>query len=145
MTSLGFVIVVQLGFLAVWVAAGGQPSNSAANVLVCVGAFAMGVQSATVLSLGVTGVVTTAVTATVVVLMGYLAARPQSATERWRLAGVLVSLFAGAAAGALLLKHARAYAPVLPVVVTTLALVMAALALQKRGAADDRGADELAS
>lgn len=137
--ALGVVVIAQAGFLAIWVATDGWPSNGVADVLAGLWALAMGMQTAAVFSLGVTGVFTTAATATVVVLMGDVAAWPKSATERRRLAGVLVALFAGAAAGGLLLKHARAYAPVLPLVGATLALAIAALALRKRGAADDRG------
>jgi hypothetical protein len=34
MTALGIVVIAQAGFLAVWVAAGGWPSNGIANILV---------------------------------------------------------------------------------------------------------------
>ena len=52
--------------------AGGQPSSGVVGVLIGLSALAMGIQSGTVLSLGVTGVFTTA--ATVVVLMSDVAA-----------------------------------------------------------------------
>jgi uncharacterized membrane protein YoaK (UPF0700 family) len=130
--ALGIVVIAQAGFLAIWVAAGGWPSNGVADILVGIWALGMGVQSAAGLSFGVTGVFTTAATGTLVVLMDNLAAWRYPATERLRLASVLISLFAGAAAGGLLLKHARAYAPVLPIIGSSLALAIAALALRKR-------------
>jgi hypothetical protein len=71
--------------------------------------------------------------------MDNLAAWRYPATERRRLAGVLVSLFSGAVAGGLFLKYARAYAPALPLIGSTLALIIAAIALRKRGAEDDQG------
>jgi uncharacterized membrane protein YoaK (UPF0700 family) len=138
-TALGIVVIAQAGFLAVWAPAGGWPSNGVAYVLVGIWALGMGVQSAAALSFGVTGVFTTAATGTVVVLMDNLAAWRSPATERRRLAGVLVSLFSGAVAGGLFLKYARAYAPVLPLIGSTLALIIAAIALRKRGAEDDQG------
>jgi hypothetical protein len=53
------------------------------------------------------------------------------AAERARLAGVLVALFGGATAGGLLLVHARAYAPVLPLVATALVVATASIALER--------------
>jgi|RhiMetdeSRZDD1v2_1073273.scaffolds.fasta_scaffold84206_2 uncharacterized membrane protein YoaK (UPF0700 family) len=89
------------------------------------------VQSAAGLSFGVTGVFTTATTGTLVVLMDSVAAWSRPATERRRLAAVLVSLFSGAVAGGLLLQYARAYAPVLPLIGAILALAIAARELRK--------------
>jgi uncharacterized membrane protein YoaK (UPF0700 family) len=137
--ALGIVVIAQAGFLAVWVAAGGWPSNGVADILVGIWALGMGVQSAAVLSFGVTGVFTTAATGTVVILMDKVAAWPHPATERRRLVGVLVSLFSGAAAGGLLLQYARAYAPVLPLIGAIFSLAIAAYEMRKRGAEDDQG------
>jgi len=134
-TALGIVVIAQAAFLTFWVAAGGWPSNGVAYILVGIWAFGMGVQSAAALSFGVTGVFTTAVTGTVVVLMDSVAAWPRPATERRRLAGVLVSLFSGAVVGGLLLKYARAYAPVLPIIGAIFSLAIAAHELRKRGEA----------
>ena len=69
------------------------------------------------------------------VLMDKVAAWPQAAKERRELVGVLVSLFSGAAAGGLLLKYARAYAPVLPLIGGIFSLAIAAHELRKRGEA----------
>jgi uncharacterized membrane protein YoaK (UPF0700 family) len=131
-TALGIVAIAQAGFLAVWALAGGRPSNGAAYILVGIWALGMGVQSAAALSFGVTGVFTTAATGTVVVLMDSLAVRRGATPEKRRLAGVLVSLFSGAIAGGLLLKYARAYAPVLPLIGAILAFTIVARELRKR-------------
>jgi uncharacterized membrane protein YoaK (UPF0700 family) len=124
--ALGIVVIAQSWFLAVWATAGGWPSNGVVHVLVGIWALGMGVQSAAALSFGVTGVFTTAVTGTVVLLMDNLAAWRYPATERRRLAGVLFSLFSGAVAGGLLLRYARSYAPVLPLIGVILTLAIAA-------------------
>jgi uncharacterized membrane protein YoaK (UPF0700 family) len=136
--ALWIVMITQLGFLAIWARTGGWPSNGVADILVGMWALGMGAQSAAVLSFGVTGVFTTAVTGTLVILMDNLAARRQPAIERGRLAGVLVSLFFGAVVGGLLLKYARVYAPVLPLIGAIVALAIAARGLRTRGEARDR-------
>ena len=87
----------------------------------------MGLQSGAVLSLAVTGVFTTAATATVMFLMRDLAEGGGSGSERSRFAGVLVALCAGAAAGGLLLVHARPFAPALPLLATALVVAGAVL------------------
>jgi len=133
--ALGIVVIAQACFLAVWAAAGGWPENGVADILVGIGGLGMGAQSAAALSFGVTGIFTTAATGTVVVLMDKVAAWPQAAKERRELVGVLVSLFSGAAAGGLLLKYARAYAPVLPLIGAIFSLAIVAHELRKRGEA----------
>jgi hypothetical protein len=55
---------------------------------------------------------------------------------------VLVSLFVGATAGGLLLVHALIYAPVLPFVITVMAVATAAIAWQEREAPDHRAPQE---
>ena len=89
--ALGVEAVMQACFLTLWVADGGLSSSGIVGVLIGLSAFAMGIQSGTVLSLGATGEFTTAATATVVVLMSDVAAWSRSALERRRLAAVLVS------------------------------------------------------
>jgi uncharacterized membrane protein YoaK (UPF0700 family) len=96
-------------------------------------AMAMGIQSGAIAALAVKGVFTTAATATVIFVMRDLALGSRSATaERARLAGVLIALFVGAAAGGLLLVHARPYAPVLPLLATALVISTASFALTGR-------------
>jgi uncharacterized membrane protein YoaK (UPF0700 family) len=133
--ALGIVVIAQAGCLTVWVATGGWPSNGVADILVAIWSLAMGAQSAAVASFGIGGVYTTAATGTIIFLMDW----PRLATDRRRLVGVLISLFFGAAAGGLLLKYARVYAPVLPLIGGVLALAIAAITLRKRGAVRDRG------
>ena len=128
--ALGLAAIVQAGFLGVWMASAGQPSSAIANVLIGLSSLAMGIQTAAVRSLGVQGVFTTAATFTLVAFAGdFTGSRPQA--EAPRLAGVLVGLVAGAAAGGLLLAHAPSYAAGLPLAITILVVATAALALQK--------------
>jgi uncharacterized membrane protein YoaK (UPF0700 family) len=136
--ALGVSLVAHAVFLAVWFASGGQPSNNVAHVLLGLWGFAMGMQSAAVRRLHVDGVFTTAATATIIFLVGDLANWSATVAERRRLAGVLVSLFTGATAGGLLLVKAHIYAPVLPFVITLVAVATAAGVLRERDAADER-------
>lgn len=125
-------MILQAVFLAVWTATSGRPGTGSSDTLTAVMALGMGLQSGAVMALAVQGVFTTAATATVMFLMRDLAKLPDaSGEERARLAGVLVALLAGAIAGGLLLVHARAYAPVLPLVATALVVATASLALDR--------------
>jgi uncharacterized membrane protein YoaK (UPF0700 family) len=128
--ALGVSALAQAAFLGGWMATSGQPSTVAGDLLTGLSAFAMGVQSAAVMSLGVTGVFTTAATATLIYLMSDVADWSPSTIEKERLIGVLVSLFAGVAAGAWLFMHARVYVPVLPLIVTVVVIVGAPIALK---------------
>jgi hypothetical protein len=83
----------------------------------------MGMQSAAVKWLKVEGVFTTVASATVILLMENITAGPMTGSQGWRLAGVVVSLFAGATATVLV--HTPICAPVLPFGTT---IVMAAAA-----------------
>lgn len=137
--ALCVVAVAQVCFLAVWVAAGGQPSGGTANVLIGLFALAMGVQTGTVLSFGLPGVFTTAATATLSYLMRDAADRSTSgARDLWRYVGLLFFLFVGAAVGALLLTYARTYAPALPLVVTVVVVAIAATRMRGPAAAKSR-------
>jgi uncharacterized membrane protein YoaK (UPF0700 family) len=128
--ALGAVFAAELAFLAFWISVGGQPSTRAGERLIVLMAFAMGMQTGAVFSLGVRAVFTTATTATWAVLMADAVTWSSSSTERRRLAAVLVGLFAGAVAGTLLVIHARTWAPVLPPAVTGLVVAVAAVALR---------------
>jgi uncharacterized membrane protein YoaK (UPF0700 family) len=130
--ALGLTLILQAVFLALWTATSGRPGTGSGDVLTGLMALAMGLQSGAVMALAVQGVFTTAATATVMFLMRDVAAPPGSAAvERARLAAVLGALFAGATAGGLLLVHARAYAPVLPLVATALVVATASTALDR--------------
>jgi uncharacterized membrane protein YoaK (UPF0700 family) len=131
--ALGVALLLEAAFVALWMATSGLPGPGSGDILTAQMAMAMGLQSGAVLALGVQGVFTTAATATVMFLFRDLAAGSGSrATEAARLAGVLVALIAGAAAGGLLLVHARTFAPVLPLVVTALVIATASLRLHGR-------------
>jgi uncharacterized membrane protein YoaK (UPF0700 family) len=116
----------QAAFAALWIGSGAEPSTPLGDVLVSLWALSMGLQSRAVLALGVPGVFTTAATATVIFLAKDLAGPSQPGTEPWRLATVLLALLAGAAAGGLLLMHARSVAPVLPFAITAVVVAVAA-------------------
>jgi uncharacterized membrane protein YoaK (UPF0700 family) len=131
--ALGAVVVAQAAFVAVWVGVGAYPSSRAGDVLIAISALAMGMQTTAVFSLGVRAAFTTAATATWAVLMGDLSGWSESRGERRRLAAVLVGLFAGAVAGALLVVHARTWAAAFPLIVSGLVVASAALAFHGRG------------
>jgi uncharacterized membrane protein YoaK (UPF0700 family) len=110
--------VVQLAFWILWLAVSGHP-GSTQMVLLGLSAFAMGIQTAAAVTLGVHAVFTTAVTATWTVLVGDAAHWSATRTERRRLTLVLAGTLIGALAGALLLAHLRLWMPLLPVLLTT--------------------------
>ena len=117
--ALGVALTAQAAFLALWLATSERPGAATGDALAALSALAMGLQSGAVLSLGVAGVFTTAATATLMFLS-------RGEAPRARFAGTLIALCAGAAAGGLLLVHARAYAPVLPLVASALVIATAA-------------------
>ena len=120
---LVLVTIAEASCLVGWLATAGHPSTEIADVLIALFSLAMGIQTAAVRSLGVQGVFTTAGTFTLVAFAGTFAGS-RSTAEMPRLAGVLLGLVAGAVAGGLLFLHARRYAPVLPLVITILVLLM---------------------
>jgi uncharacterized membrane protein YoaK (UPF0700 family) len=109
--------LVQVVFWVLWLAVGGRP-GSTLMVLLGISAFAMGVQTATAVTLGVHAVFTTAVTATWTVLVGDAAHWSATRTERRRLTLVLGGTVLGALVGALLLAHLRQWMPLLPALLT---------------------------
>jgi uncharacterized membrane protein YoaK (UPF0700 family) len=137
--ALGLSLLGHAGFVTLWFAFQGQPSNDVAHILLGLWAFAMGMQSAAVRSLHVEGVFTTAATATFIFVMGDFVNWSEKAEERRRLWGVLIFLFLGALAGGLLLAHAAIFAPVLSLVVTTSVVVAAAIAFPGRRASESAG------
>jgi uncharacterized membrane protein YoaK (UPF0700 family) len=95
-------------------------------------------QSAAVRSLQVDGVFTIAATATLIFVMRDFVNWCESAEERVRLWGVLVSLFLGALAGGLLLVHAQIVAPMLSFAASILVVVTTAITFRKRPATTPR-------
>lgn len=128
--ALGVTVVAQAAFAIGWLATSGYPSARAGDLLIGFSALAFGLQSGAIMSLDVKGIFTTAATATVIMLMSDEAGWSRSKAELLRLAAILVSLVAGAAAGAFLLLHARSYAPLLPLFATALVVATAWFALQ---------------
>jgi uncharacterized membrane protein YoaK (UPF0700 family) len=129
--ALGGVVAAEVAFLAVWVGVDGHPSTGVGHLLIAISALAMGMQTAAVFSLGVRAVFTTATTATWAVLMGDLSSSSSRGESR-RLAAVIVGLLAGAVAGAFLFAHARDWAPVLPLAVSSVVVAVAAFAPRAR-------------
>ena len=125
--ALGLSLIGHVGFQILWLAVHGHPSTDVANWLIGLWGVAMGMQSAAVRSLHVEGVFTTAATATFIFLFGDFANWSRSAEEMRRLRGVLVSLFLGATAGGLLLARTCICAPALPLIVTVIVVVIAAV------------------
>lgn len=131
--SLAVALLLQAVFLAVWLAVAGEPRASSGNWLTMLMALAMGLQGGAITRLGLNAVTTTAATATLIFRVLDMTARTgPAAEERARLTGVLVALVLGTTAGAVLLVHARTYAPVLPLVATAVVIATASLALHGR-------------
>jgi uncharacterized membrane protein YoaK (UPF0700 family) len=128
--ALSLSLIAHAAFLVVWFAIDGQPSIHVIPVLLGLWGVAMGMQSAAVRRLHVEAVYTTAATATVIFLAGDVATWSATVKERRRLASVFVSLVVGATAGGLLSVHAHIYAPVLPFVITVLAVTTARFRLR---------------
>jgi len=122
--ALAVCMLAQGAFLGVWASVGGHPSNGVSVLLIATMAFAMGVQTAAVFSLGVRGVFTTAATATLAVLMGDLSGWSQSRGESFRLLAVIAGLVTGAAIGAAIFVRAPSWAPLFPFDVTALVVLL---------------------
>jgi uncharacterized membrane protein YoaK (UPF0700 family) len=122
--------LAQIAFWGVWLTVGGRP-GSTLLVLLAISAFAMGIQTATAVALGVHAVFTTAATATWTVLVGDAAHWSTTRIERCRLLLILGGMLLGALIGALLLEHLRLWMPVLP------ALLTAGVAIVARHSVED--------
>jgi uncharacterized membrane protein YoaK (UPF0700 family) len=130
--ALGVALAVQVGFLALWIAAG--PSSEVSNIMLGLNALAMGVQMNAIRSLHVPGISTTAATATFVSWASGPATWPHKGTWARRLTGVLVSMAVGALVGDWLLRHAHTFAPVLPALVIAVVIAVASVALKQEPA-----------
>lgn len=128
--TLGAVLLAQLGFLGLWLAT--SPTGSAAYVLVSLNAFGMGMQMNAIRSLHVPGISTTAASATLISFASGIATWSLKAPAARRLAGVLVSMAAGALVADWMLHHAHPYAPLLPVLVIAVVTVIAWVSLARR-------------
>lgn len=121
--ALTAVPAAQVTVLAVWLASDGHPAKAAQIGLLALSAFAMGVQSAGVNTLPLTGAATTYLTGTLTTLTTELATSGVLTTMRRRFA-VLAAALTGAALNAALLTWLRPAAPALPLAVTLTVLVL---------------------
>lgn len=138
--ALWAVLVVQVAFLVVWLAA--SPTGAAVYFLIGLNAFAMGMQMNAIRALHVPGISTTAATATFISVISGISTWSLRAPAARRLVGVLVAIAVGAFVGDWTLSHLHAYAPVLPVVVIAVAAVLSSTVLKGQYAhreADGRG------
>ncbi|MGW1884931.1 YoaK family protein [Streptomyces sp. NPDC001970] len=136
-TSL--IVTAELALLAGvaggWPATDGHPGADATMLLLAAAGAAMGVQSAVTNSSGVRGASTTYLTGTLTGLARALGGEPHrfAAAAAARLAAFLC----GATAGALLLRFAPLWAPVLPMVLVAAVVVTATAFIRER--VEERG------
>ncbi|XVQ12817.1 DUF1275 family protein [Spirillospora sp. CA-255316] len=127
--ALAADLVLQLLFLAGWVATDARPEGGTLLALVALSSAAMGVQTAAARTLAADGITTTFVTGTLTSMMGALAIG--SAAASGLRTAVIAALAAGAAAGGALMGPAPLVAAALgPAIV--LAVMVAALPLHRR-------------
>jgi uncharacterized membrane protein YoaK (UPF0700 family) len=113
---LAAIGVVQVVFLAVWLAADGRPDGTTRDLLAGLSAVAMGAQTAAA-AVWHPGIPPTFVSGTLTsVLSGH-------APERWIRVGVIVAVAAGATLGALMLDHSRSPVALVPVALTALVAI----------------------
>ncbi len=120
---VSLALVLQAGFLAVWVTAASPASL--AYILMALSAFAMGLQANAIRALRVPGISTTAFTAAYLDLASGLATWALTAHSARRLTATVAAVAAGAFLGDWMLRHAHRYAPVLPAAVTAAVVAIA--------------------
>lgn len=120
--ALGGELVVLGVFLAAWEVVGGRPEGAVRLGLLAAAALSMGLQSAAVRGIGISGLSTTYLTGTLVGLLGELAGRRRTETVS---GAILLALVGGAAVGVLLLMVAPATAPLVPMVTVGTAITVA--------------------
>jgi uncharacterized membrane protein YoaK (UPF0700 family) len=135
---LAGIALAQSAFLVAWVAADGRPEGATLDLLAVASALAMGGQTAVAVRWR-PDVTTTYVTGTLTVLIGELVESSGTRSDRARQASVIGAVAGGAAAGALLLAHARSAAAALPLAITLLTTA-GAFALARRRRPDARSA-----
>jgi|HubBroStandDraft_1064217.scaffolds.fasta_scaffold27778_2 uncharacterized membrane protein YoaK (UPF0700 family) len=126
--TLGVALVLEVGFLAGWLTT--SSPDHLAYILVALGGFAMGLQINAVRTLHVPSMSTTAFTATVAAFATDIGSWSLNNPAVRRLVGALVSLFAGACLGDVMLRHAHPYAPVVPAAVTAGVILVASVVLK---------------
>ena len=125
--ALAFSVAANACFFGVWWLGEGVPSPAMTHLTLGASAVAMGLQTVAVRSLGVQGVMSTAATMTVTLLASDATRWTDTTTDHRLLVRVIAGLITGAIGGALLVLHWRRYAPLLPVGVSALVVVTAAI------------------
>lgn len=124
--SLAAELAVLTVFLGWWVAAGARPDGGGQLGLLALAALAMGVQSAAVRAIGITGLSTTYMTGS---LTSALATVVNAGRLQWHSLVLIFSVVAGAAISGLLLAIAPEAAPALPAALVAIVLAVAVLAM----------------
>ncbi|WP_246064731.1 YoaK family protein [Nonomuraea longispora] len=127
--TLAAGLALQIIFLVVWMTT--SRSTEMIYIMVATGAMSMGMQMNAIESLQVQGVSTTALTVTVG-LLGAVATRSLTLPAARRMIGGIMGVTFGAFLGSLMLSHANLYAPLVPVLVTTLVIAIASRTLIPR-------------
>ncbi len=123
---LAGVVLLQSGFLALWLATDTHPSPLSRDGLTILSALALGAQTATSLELHPTArLATTYITGTFTTLLSELATGGGERPDRVRRAVLVVAIAAGAAAGGLVLMHARAVVAAIPPVLSAVVALAA--------------------
>jgi uncharacterized membrane protein YoaK (UPF0700 family) len=135
--ALVVALILQAGFLAVWITAASPASL--AYILMALSALALGLQANVIRELHVPGVSTTAFTAT----FNGLATRSLTAHSARRLAATMIGMAAGAFLGDWMLSHAHRYAPVVPLAVTAVIIAIAWVVLKPRATSGPAGEQSL--
>jgi uncharacterized membrane protein YoaK (UPF0700 family) len=130
--ALAITAVAEAGFLIGWIATFGHPTTAVGYIFLGIMGFAMGVQIDAIRSLGVAEVSTTAATATLVRFANDIAHRSLGTKDRFLRLRIMLAMAVGAAAGTLVLVYARLYAPVLPLLITVVVLVISTTALKPK-------------
>jgi uncharacterized membrane protein YoaK (UPF0700 family) len=130
--TLVITAVTQAAFLIGWIATFGHPTAAAGATLVAIMAFGMGVQIHAIRSLRVAEVSTTAATATLVTFVSDIATQTLQGKDRFVRLYSMVGMILGAAVGTLMIDYSRLYAPVLPLLLTAVVLVISTTALKPK-------------
>jgi uncharacterized membrane protein YoaK (UPF0700 family) len=139
--ALVIALVLQAGFVAVWVTAA-RPA-SLAYILMALSALALGLQANAIRSLHVASISTTAFTATYIDLASGLVTWSLTAHSARRLIASVVAMATGACVGDLMLGHAHRSAPVVPAVVTAVVIAIAWVVLAPRATSGSAGEQSL--
>jgi uncharacterized membrane protein YoaK (UPF0700 family) len=131
-------LAVELAVLLVvaggWALAGGHPAGHAAYPLIVAWAAAMGVQSAAVQRLRVSGVATTYLTGTITGLLVGLASGGAPRGSLLRPGGIVLALVTGAVVAAVVVRQVAGVAALVPVVLLAAVVAVAAGAPPRRPA-----------